>query len=139
MLPQMLIDRVEVVTGGASSVYGFRCRQRCGQLHHDTHACGSEGDVAGGASSHYGDTGSYRAGLAYGTNFAQRGHFEASAEYYHRNGIDDTASRPYGNIYPAVVGAGSAANPYRLIAPARQSNTAPGGLIVTGPLAACSS
>jgi iron complex outermembrane recepter protein len=134
MLPQMLIDRVEVVTGGASSVYGSDAVSGVVNFITDSKFTGLKGMLQGGEST-YGDTGSYRAGLAYGTNFAERGHFEASVEYYHRNGIDDTASRPYGNIYPAVVGSGSASNPYRLISPARQSNTAPGGLIVTGPLA----
>jgi len=134
MLPQLLIQRVEVVTGGASSVYGSDAVTGVVNFITDNKFTGAKGVVQGGISK-YGDAASVRAGLAVGTKVGDRGHFEVSVEYYKRNGVDDTASRPYGRLYPAVVGSGTAANPYRLILNARQSNAAPGGLAVTGPFA----
>ena len=134
MLPQLLIQRVEVVTGGASAVYGSDAVTGVVNFITDAKFNGLKGVVQGGISR-YGDAKSVRGGIAYGLNVGDRGHFEASAEYYKRKAIDDTGSRPYGRLFPAVVGAGSAANPYRLVFNARQSNAAPGGLVVTGPFA----
>ncbi|MBU3077605.1 TonB-dependent receptor domain-containing protein [Sphingomonas quercus] len=134
MLPQLLIQRVEVVTGGASAVYGSDAVTGVVNFITDNKFTGIKGLAQGGISK-YGDAKSVRVGVAYGVNVGDRGHFEASAEFYKRNGVDDTASRPYGRLYPAVVGAGTSANPYRLVYGARQSNAAPGGLVMTGPFA----
>jgi iron complex outermembrane receptor protein len=134
MLPQLLISRVEVVTGGASAVYGSDAVTGVVNFITDNKFVGLKGLVQGGVSD-YGDAISVRGGLAWGTKVGDRGHLELSAEYYKRNGIDDTASRPYGNLYPAVVGAGTTASPYTLVYGARQSNAAEGGLVMTGPFA----
>jgi iron complex outermembrane receptor protein len=134
MLPQLLISRVEVVTGGASAVYGSDAVTGVVNFITDNKFVGLKGVAQGGIST-YGDAQSVRAGLAWGTKVGDRGHFEASVEYYKRNGIDDTASRPYGSLYPAVVGAGTAANPFTLVYGARQSNASEGGLVMTGPFA----
>ncbi len=88
---------------------------RCRQLHHRQQVLTGVKGMAQGGISKYGDAKSVRLGVAYGVNVGDRGHFEASAEFYKRNGIDDTAARPYGRLYPAVIGAGTAANPYRLV------------------------
>ncbi len=134
MLPQLLISRVEVVTGGASAVYGSDAVTGVVNFITDNKFVGLKGLLQGGISD-YGDAISVRGGLAWGTKIGDRGHLELSAEYYKRNGIDDTASRPYGNLYPAVVGAGTAASPFTLVYGARQSNASEGGLVRTGPFA----
>ena len=134
MLPQLLIQRVEVVTGGASAVYGSDAVTGVVNFITDNKFVGLKGVIQGGMSK-YSDAKSVRGGLAYGLNIGERGHFEVSAEYFKRNGVSDTGTRPYGNLYPAVVGGGTAANPYRLVFGARQSNAAPGGLVLTGPFA----
>ena len=134
MLPQLLLSRVEVVTGGASAVYGSDAVTGVVNFITDTKFVGLKGVVQSGISD-YGDARSVRGGLAYGLNIGDRGHFEVSAEYFKRRGVSDTASRPYGELYPAVVGGGTAANPYNLVYGARQSNAAPGGLVLTGPFA----
>lgn len=134
MLPQLLIQRVEVVTGGASAVYGSDAVTGVVNFITDSKFVGLKGMIQGGISK-YSDAKSVRGGLAYGVNVGDRGHFEASVEYYKRSGISDTATRPLGTLYPATVGGGTAANPYRLVFGARQSNAAPGGLVTTGPFA----
>jgi outer membrane receptor protein involved in Fe transport len=134
MLPQLLIQRVDIVTGGASSVYGSDGITGVVNFITDSKFTGLKGVVQGGISK-YGDGKSVRAGAAYGVKVGDRGHFEVSAEYYKRNGIHDTASRAYGELYPIYVGSGTAANPFVLVLNGKQSNVAPGGLAVTGPFA----
>lgn len=134
MLPQLLISRVEVVTGGASAVYGSDAVTGVVNFITDNKYVGIKGLLQTGISD-YGDAFSVRGGAAWGINIGERGHLELSGEYYKRNGIDDTASRPYGNLYPAVVGAGTAASPFTLVYNARQSNASAGGLVRTGPFA----
>lgn len=134
MLPQLLIQRVDIVTGGVSSVYGSDAVSGVVNFITDTTFTGFKG-VAQGGISKYGDAKSVRLGGAYGVNVGERGHFEASVEYYKRGGVDDAASRPYGSFSPIYVGAGTAANPFELVLEGRQSNVAPGGLVRTGPFA----
>jgi iron complex outermembrane receptor protein len=130
----MLIQRVEVVTGGASAVYGSDAVSGVVNFIIDKNFNGFKGVVQGGTSK-YGDADSVRVGVANGFNVGERGHFEWSAEYYNRNAIRDQSARPYGDLGAAVVGAGTAANPYELVYGIRQSNTAFGGLVRTGPFA----
>lgn len=132
MLPQLLISRVDVVTGGASAVYGSDAVSGVVNFITDRNFNGFKGVVQGGISK-YGDTASRRVGVANGFNVGERGHFEWSAEYYNRDAIESKADRPYGSIGSAVIGAGTTANPYELIFNARQSNAAYGGLVVGGP------
>jgi iron complex outermembrane recepter protein len=86
-IPQFLIDSVDVVTGGASAVYGsdaltgvinFRLREDL------------DGLIAGAQYSitEEGDGARYNAYLAIGSQFADgRGHVAAYAEYYNRGTI----------------------------------------------------
>ncbi|MEG3177253.1 TonB-dependent receptor [Sphingomonas sp. RB3P16] len=133
-LPQMLIQRVETVTGGASAVYGSDAVAGVVNFITDTKFTGLKGLIQGGVSG-YGDAKQVRGGLAFGTKVGDRGHFEASAEYYSRDGVHDDADRPRGSDGSVVLGAGTAASPYTLALNGRQSNTAPGGLVTSGPIA----
>ena len=64
-LPQMLVQRVEVVTGGASAVYGSDAVSGVANFILDKHYEGLKGVFQGGIST-YGDAKSFRAGLAGG-------------------------------------------------------------------------
>jgi iron complex outermembrane receptor protein len=134
MLPQLLVERVEVVTGGASAVYGSDAVSGVVNFILDKKFNGFKGVVQGGISK-YGDAESVRVGVAHGLDVGSRGHFEWSAEYYNRNAVKDQSDRPYGDLGTSIIGSGTAANPYELIYNARQSNTAPGGLVASGPFA----
>jgi iron complex outermembrane receptor protein len=134
-LPQMLLQRVDIVAGGASAVYGSDAVSGVVNFILDHKFNGVKGLLEGGISG-YGDAGSYRAGLAAGRQlFGGRGHIEISAEIYSHDKVNSQASRPYGNLSTQVVGSGTAANPYTLASNAYISNTAFGGLITDGPLA----
>ena len=131
MLPQMLTSRVEVVTGGASAVYGSDAVTGVVNFILDKQFDGFKTVAQGGISGH-GDARSLYLGVADGQDLAG-GHLIWSVEYRDRAALPDAAMRPLGNLGTSIVGAGTAASPYMLVTNIRQSNTAPGGLIVSGP------
>jgi outer membrane receptor protein involved in Fe transport len=132
MLPQMLVSHVEVVTGGASAVYGSDAVTGVVNFIIDSKFEGFKAVLQGGVSG-YGDAKSFRAGLAGGEDIGTHGHLIWSVEYRDRDALPDAAARPLGNLGTSIVGAGTTASPYMLVTDIRQSNTAPGGLIVSGP------
>jgi outer membrane receptor protein involved in Fe transport len=133
MVPQMLLQRVDVVTGGVSAVYGSNAISGAVNLVTDKEFNGVKFKAQRGISA-LGDDPITDVGVAAGMNvFAGRGHIEGSLEYFNDEGIFDMFSRELGTTY-VVVGAGSAANPYRLVSDARLSTTSFGGLITNGPL-----
>ncbi len=134
MLPQMLVQRVDVVKGGVSAVYGSDAVTGVVNFVTDTHFNGMKGLFQAGEST-YNDARSLRAGLAWGMDVFGRGHIEASAEYSLRDAVPDSSTRPYGLLAPTVVGSGTTASPYKLVLNTRASNVAPGGLAVSGPFA----
>jgi iron complex outermembrane receptor protein len=131
MLPQMLMSRVEVVTSGASAVYGSDAVTGVVNFILDRKFSGFKA-IAQGGISQQGDARSLRLGMAGGED-AAGGHLVWSVEYRLRDALPDAAARPLGNLGASIVGAGTAAYPYTLVTGIRQSNTAPGGLIVSGP------
>ncbi len=136
-LPQMLISRVDVVTGGASAVYGSDAVTGVVNFVLDKKFDGLKFDVNAGIST-YSDGASYKVGGAWGTDlFGGRGHFEAAAEYRRRDPVNQSA-RPYGppSEYGAQVGTGTAANPYTYIKNGRRPNSSFGG-VVQGCVPAC--
>jgi iron complex outermembrane receptor protein len=133
-LPQLLVKRIDVVTGGASAVYGSDAVTGVVNYVLDNRFDGVKGVVQGGTSSRS-DNGSNKVGIAAGKFFDDgRLHVEGSLELFNSEGIPDRSAR--GLDKPVCVqGAGTAAVPYRFYANCRNSNSAEGGLIRTGPLA----
>jgi outer membrane receptor protein involved in Fe transport len=133
-LPQLLTQRVDVVTGGASAVYGSDAVTGVVNYVLDHHFNGIKGTIQTGIST-YGDDASKRANIAYGTNlFGDRGHFEASFDYTKSDGIPAKEDRPWfhGQF---LAGTGSAAtatkaaNPFQTVDNGRINNASFGGLI----------
>ena len=125
-LPQMLVERVEVVTGGASAVYGSDAVTGVVNFVLDKHFNGFKAEANSGIST-YGDAASYNLGLAAGTDlFGGRGHIEVSLRRFYQDGLrnDDRPEGPYDWI---LTGAGSATNPY--VSTANGRLTRYGGLI----------
>jgi iron complex outermembrane receptor protein len=122
VIPQMLLQRVEVVTGGASAVYGSDAVSGVVNFILNKKFNGLKVEAQSGVATDYGDAFSWRAGVAYGTDFADgRGHFMASYEHFQQDGIADKESRPNGAAIYAVAGSGTNADPFRLITNARNS------------------
>jgi outer membrane receptor protein involved in Fe transport len=134
VLPQMLISRVDVVTGGASAVYGSDAVSGVVNFVLDKKFTGLKVEANSGISSR-GDAYSWRAAAAFGTRFANdRGHFMASYEHFDQRGIlkEDRAS---GLAAYGVVGSGTAADPFRGVNNVTNSLISFRGSIFTGPLA----
>jgi outer membrane receptor protein involved in Fe transport len=134
VLPQMLLSRVDIVTGGASAVYGSDAISGVVNFVLDTKFTGLKVEANSGISSR-GDAFSWRAAAAYGTKFANdRGHFMASYEHFDQKGIlkEDRASGAAGY---GVVGSGTTADPYRGVDNVTNSLISFRGSIFSGPLA----
>ncbi|TPG22414.1 hypothetical protein EAH87_00950 [Sphingomonas koreensis] len=136
-LPQNLVSRVDVVTGGASAAYGSDAVAGVVNFVLDTHFVGFKGEIDDGVST-YGDLPSDKISVAWGGSFlGDRLHIIASSETYVRKGLGSRDhnsrawySQPHGLI-PNVVSDG----PSNIVVPdIRTSNGSDGGLITSGPL-----
>ena len=111
-LPQMLMERVDVVTGGASAVYGSDAVTGVVNFVLNKNFDGVKYE-AGAGTNNEGYGSQYKAGVAYGTDlFGGRGHFEASVHYFHQDQIlmNDMPYAKNGQAW-AQAGAGTAASP----------------------------
>ncbi|HTI67510.1 MAG TPA: TonB-dependent receptor [Caulobacteraceae bacterium] len=134
-LPQMLVQRVDVVTAGASAVYGSDAVTGVVNFVLDSRYTGLRMQVQDGISDR-GDVPSFKFGIAGGAKvFGDRGHLIFSAEHYQNAGLKTIEARDYTSPIYIYEGAGTAQNPYRLTSDARIATTAYGGLVATGPFA----
>lgn len=92
-IPQYLLKRVEVVTGGVSAVYGSDAVAGVVNFITDKDFNGLKAHAQTGVSWR-GDAPSWNAGAAYGTRLGDRAHIEFSYEYRNDEGIDYRSSRP---------------------------------------------
>ena len=153
-IPAMLIDRTEVVTGGASAQWGSDAIGGVVNLILKKNFTGFQMEAQVGQSQ-YGDNRTGRIAFLAGTVFAGgKGHIEISGDYDRQNGVRGINTRPWGQPanggYGALItnpcpnnvgvsancptgGNGQASN---LLLPNIQfSNMTPGGIINTaGPL-----
>ena len=135
-----MLKRVDVVTGGASAVYGSDAVSGVLNFITDTAFTGLQANLRGGVST-YGDDFKTNASVAFGRDVAEgRGHFEASYEYRKSTGAL-RSDRPFFDTFwtdqGAVVGGGTVGttdNPYKLTANAVVATVSFGGLINSGAL-----
>jgi outer membrane receptor protein involved in Fe transport len=148
-IPQMLIQRVDVVTGGVSAVYGSDAVIGVVNFVPDHNFDGVKLQAQAG-ESRYGDRQTWKTGIAAGTGlFDGKGHIEGSFQHYSDGGVISRLSRPYlqfsgstGTGAQAVVNAAGVvttpANPFVLLtnqpAPLLTNNSTFGGLITNGAL-----
>ncbi len=94
-IPQGLVKSVEVVTGGASSVYGSDAVAGVVNFILDRTYTGLKGELSYGETT-YGDDDTWRATLTGGTSFAGgRGHALLSGNILRRGGVYGSGSRPW--------------------------------------------
>jgi len=85
--PQLLIKRVDVVTGGASASYGSDAVGGVVNFITDKRFEGIKAEATGGITT-YGDDGQFLLGVAAGRSFFDdRLHAEGEVEYDHENGV----------------------------------------------------
>lgn len=137
-IPQELVSRVDIVTGGASAQYGSDAVAGVVNFILDKNYTGLKGQIQGGVTT-YGDDPSVLASLTAGTGFDDdRGHIIFNFEDERNAGIngvprDWAQTGTHIILNPAYkVGNGQ---PFQLVLPqTSQDNQTPGGIITAGPL-----
>jgi iron complex outermembrane receptor protein len=133
LIPQGLVQRVDVVTGGASAAYGSDAVAGVVNFILDTKFTGLKGEIEGGTSSRS-DANSIRASLTGGQGFLDdKLHVVGSAEFSQTDGIDlDYNGRKWAEQGWGLIGAGTtpATN---IIAPNVGYSVATRGGLITGP------
>lgn len=138
-IPTTLVDRVDIVTGGASAPYGSDAVTGIVNFILDSDFTGVKANLMGGTTK-YSDNDQYKAELAYGRSFAgERGHFLFGAEYTDSEGIRSIGGRrPWAKNTKSVANAAytpTNGQPFFLVRDnAEFSSMAPGLLITAGPL-----
>lgn len=93
-VPQSLVKRIDVVTGGASAAWGSGAVAGVVNIILDDDFTGWRMGAQAGVSSR-GDGARYGADIAWGTDFADgRGHFMVAADYMNERGILNRKGRP---------------------------------------------
>jgi outer membrane receptor protein involved in Fe transport len=138
-IPQALVKRVDVVTGGASADWGSDAVAGVVNFILDKDFTGLKGQAQGGVTT-YGDDRNYNVSLTAGVKFADdRGHILVSGELAHNDGIAGIGKRTWFNgaklfINPAYSAANTSV-PQLLALPGSGFATAtPGGIITAGTL-----
>ena len=138
-IPNGLISRVDIVTGGASAAYGSDALTGVVNFVLDRKFTGLKGELTGGITT-YGDNKAYLASLTGGLAFGpeKRGHIVVSGELAFNDGVDGNP-RPW-----AKQGGGIVVNPTRTATNGEPfylvrtqigvNNATPGGVITGGPL-----
>jgi iron complex outermembrane receptor protein len=133
-IPQLLVKRVDIVTGGASAVYGTDAVTGVVNFILDKDFTGVKGSVQRGISGQ-GDAATFRAGIAAGVDITDRAHLVVSAEHYENDGITSFLDRSWSAVRPIYTGLGTAASPFLVTNNGRINNASDGGLITAGPTA----
>lgn len=137
VIPNALVRSVDVVTGGASSVYGSDAVAGVVNFQLDTRYTGTKGYVQVGEST-YGDDEQFNVGASLGMPIAGgRGHLLFNAEHATSDGVASVRDRPWFNSWGVMSNPrrGEAGEPEQIIVPGlNRPNEAPGGLITSGPL-----
>lgn len=133
IIPQMLIQRVEVVTGGTSAVYGSDAVAGVVNFIPDKSFTGIKIAAQAGETQQH-DNRNWKAGIAFGTSLLDgRLHIMGSFEHFDTRGVLDRYSRDWNNKI-GVVGTGTASDPYILLSNLRNNSATFGGLITGGVL-----
>lgn len=132
VIPQELVKRVDVVTGGASASYGSDAVSGVVNFILDTRYEGFKAELSGGITS-YGDAANWHATATFGRKFGENFHVVASVDVFRLDGIPygltgrDWQDNPVGQWPNAVAGG----LPTSLTLPNTRSSVATYGGVVT--------
>ncbi|HWJ69028.1 MAG TPA: TonB-dependent receptor [Sphingobium sp.] len=136
ILPEELVQRVDIVTGGASAAYGSDAVAGVVNFILDEKFTGLKGTVQAGVTER-GDNLNEKAALTFGTPLGDRAHLLVSGTFYNADGVLNYRKRDWFNscapLNNPVTGAGQPARVQKC--GAATPMMAAGGLIVSGPLA----
>ena len=91
VIPEILIQSVEAVTGGASAAYGADAVTGVVNFKLNRDFEGIKYSAQFGSTT-YGDGNNYKVNLAYGSDLGERGHIIVSGEYFEKDGIEGFGS-----------------------------------------------
>ena len=139
--PQQLVSRVDIVTGGASAVYGSDAVAGVVNFVLDHQYTGMKGELSAGVTN-YGDDKNYKIALSAGFGFADnRGHVLLSGEHLHNAGVKGDGGRKWNSdgwyqiVNPAYNATTNNSVPQNIfINHVSVAVLTPGGLITGGPL-----
>jgi outer membrane receptor protein involved in Fe transport len=135
ILPTSLIERVEVVTGGASAAYGSDAISGVTNFILDTDYTGAKANLQTGRTSRN-DHEHVQLEFAAGGPIGENGHIISSVDYYDVDGVSGVRGRDWGADGWALFTRGVTAQPRRFYAPGgRSRQITAGGIIPSGPLA----
>ncbi len=139
LIPTIMIDRTEIVTGGASAAYGSDAIAGAVNIILNTRLHGLKGQVDGGQTQR-GDGGRFHAAIAWGAGFAGgRGRIVAGGEYENDAKIGNCFTRSYcSTAGVALNGAGPThdpTQPFNVVVDRNYGyvNVTPGGVIPDSP------
>ncbi|WP_162806683.1 TonB-dependent receptor domain-containing protein [Sphingosinicella terrae] len=136
VIPTLMVNRVEIVTGGASAQYGSDAVSGVVNILLHRRMEGLRLTAQAGIAE-AGDNFNYRLGAIGGFDFADgRGHFVASVEYNDSKGVDDIYARDWGREEWMIVSNSAFATnglPANIVAPNVHNNVGAGGVIL-GPV-----
>lgn len=138
LIPDALVSRVDVVTGGASAAYGSDAVSGVVNFILDTNRTGLEVEAQGGITE-LGDNENFSLSVAGGLPLGERLHLIASADWYHVEPIKDARERDWWNsagviTNPAYNATTNPNVPQRLTRQnVRSRQYTQGGLILSGP------
>lgn len=137
LLPDSLMERVEVVTGGASAAYGSDAVSGVVNFLLDTDFTGFKSNLQGGITE-IGDNENYSISLAGGLPIGERMHVIAAADFYHVDPIEDATDRDWQQSWGVIQNPlqGRPGQPQRITRRnVRSTQFTQGGLILNGPAA----
>jgi iron complex outermembrane recepter protein len=134
LLPQALIKRVEVVTGGASAAYGSDAVSGVVNLKLDSRFEGLRARVQRGLSDRN-DNGNGTFSLTWGTALGENSHLIFSGEYYTANGVRGYQSRNWFHSWATIPNPNPAGPTTVTARDVHATGYTYGGLITSGPLA----
>ncbi len=135
LLPESLVNRVDITTGGASAAYGSDAVSGVVNFMLDTGYAGLKGSVQGGISE-LSDNQNLKASLAAGMNLGERGHIVAALDHYKADAVESPTDRDWFESWGLIANPDPMGTPAQIIAPnVRSRQFTYGGLIVSGPLA----
>ena len=131
-MPEALVERVEVVTGGASAAYGSDAVSGVVNFILDTDFTGLKANAQAGITE-IGDNINSKFGVAFGTPIGERFHLLTSAEVYKANGVKGYTDRDWFDGWGVINNTTAninAGGPLRVTVPnARSTNYTAGGLV----------
>jgi iron complex outermembrane receptor protein len=139
VVPSGLVERIEIVTGGASAAWGSDAVAGVVNIILKKDLEGVEASFEGGETK-YGDGQTYRTSVAYGRGFAEgRGRVTVAAEYADSKGLDTNSKREwvqrrYGLVLNPLYAVGNGQDRLLIASDVGLSTAAIGGLITAGPL-----